>query len=173
MRRTMKRPIVLLCLVLCIVTALALARFSPLGAQPQPTPTVAPPAVSHVIVYWGNVNTPFDVNNPLGLAPVLMFTDRADVATYALEQYFKGPSPDIAAAGFFADVDTGAITDGKVFTLALDNGVATVNIVQPIRFYGDLSEGRMQMAITWTLTQFKTIDSVTILLNGQPLPGLR
>lgn len=155
-------------LALLCLAAPAAGRSSLARAQAQPAATVA-----HVIVYWGNVNTPNDPNNPFGLAPVLMFTDRADVATFALEQYFKGPSPDIAAAGFFPDVDTGSVADGKVFTLALENGVATVDIVQPIAFYGDLSEGRMQMAITWMLTQFKTIDSVTVLLNGQPLPGLR
>ncbi|HZQ36000.1 MAG TPA: GerMN domain-containing protein [Dehalococcoidia bacterium] len=158
----------LLALLLCLPAALALGRRSVANARAQPAATV-----SHVIVYWGNMYTPYDANNPLGLAPVLMFTDRADVATFTLEQYFKGPGSEIAAAGFFPDVDTGALTDGKVFTLALDNGVATVDIVQPISFYGDLSEPRMQMAITWMLTQFKTIDSVSILLNGQPLPGLR
>ena len=168
MPRTMSRRILLLALLFCLPAALALGRAAQVSAQAQPEATVA-----HVIVYWGNMYTPYDANNPLGLAPVLMFTDRADIATFTLEQYFKGPGPDIAAAGFFADVDTGAIADGKVFTLSLDNGVATVNIVQPISFYGDLSEPRMQMAITWMLTQFKTIDSVTILLNGQPLPGLR
>jgi len=164
----MKRRAVCFSLLLCLAAALPLSRSAPARAQAAPAATAA-----HLIVYWGNVNTPFDPNNPLGLAPVLMFTDRADVATFALEQYFKGPTPDIAAAGFFADVDTGAITDGKVFTIALDGGVATVDIVQPIAFFGDLSEGRMAMAITWTLTQFKTIDSVTILINGQPLTGLR
>jgi hypothetical protein len=163
----MKRFAVLASL-LCLASLLTLERLAPAWAQGQP----GAPA-SHVIVYWGNVNAPFDPNNPLGLAPVLMFTDRADVATFTLEQYFKGPSPDIAAAGFFPDLDTGSITDGKIFTLALDSGVATVDIVQPVAFYGDLSEGRMQTAITWMLTQFKTIDSVTILINGQPLDGLR
>jgi hypothetical protein len=168
MPRTMKRRLLVLALLVVLPAALAFGRSAPAGAQAQPAPTV-----SHVIVYWGNMFTPYDPNNLFGLAPVLMFTDRADVATFTLEQYFKGPSPDIAAAGFFPDADTGPISDGKVFTLAIDNGVATVNIVQPISFYGDLSEPRMQMAITWMLTQFKTIDSVTILLNGQPLPGLR
>lgn len=164
----MRRRTPLLGLLLGMLIALAPGRFSPANAQAQPTA-----AISHVIVYWGNVNTPFDENNPLGLAPVLMFSDRADIATFTLEQYFKGPSADVAAAGFFPDVDTGAISDGKVFTLALDNGVATVDIVQPVSFYGDLSEPRMELAITWMLTQFKTIDSVTILINGQPPTGLR
>lgn len=164
----MRRRTPLLGLLLGMLLALAPGRFSPVGAQTQPAP-----GVSHVIVYWVNVNAPFDENNPLGLAPVLMFTNRADIATFTLEQYFKGPSADVAAAGFFPDVDTGAISDGKVFTLALDNGVATVDIVQPVSFYGDLSEPRMEQAITWMLTQFKTIDSVTILINGQPPTGLR
>jgi len=164
----MRRRATPLLLLLVLITSLALVRNAPVLAQ-------APDggAAAHVIVYWGNVNAPFDPNNPLGLAPVLMFSNRADIATFTLEQYFKGPPPEIAAAGFFPDVDTGAISDGKVFTIALDNGVATVDIVQPISFFGDLSQGRMAMAITWTLTQFKTIDSVTILLNGQPLDGLR
>lgn len=164
----MKRRLLVLALLVVLPAALVLGRSAPAAAQAQPAA-----AVAHVIVYWGNMYTPYDPNNPFGLAPVLMFTDRADVATYTLEQYFKGPGPDIAAAGFFPDVDPGPISDGKVFTLALENGVATVNIVQPISFYGDLSEPRMQMAITWMLTQFKTIDSVAILLNGEPLPGLR
>src|SRR5689334_10040859 len=129
MRRTMRRRLPLLCLLLSVPAAMMLAHLSPATAQAPPSATV-----SHMIVYWGNMYTPYDENNPLGLAPVLMFTDRADVATFTLEQYFKGPSPEIAAAGFFADVDTGSITDGRVFTLALENGVATVNIVQPISF---------------------------------------
>jgi hypothetical protein len=42
------------------------------------------------------------------LAPVLEFTDRIDPAAFTLEQYFKGPPPEAAAAGYFLDVDTGA-----------------------------------------------------------------
>src|SRR5579871_3579134 len=134
MPRTMKRRLLVLALLVVLPAALAFGRSSQAAAQAQPAA-----AVSHVIVYWGNMYTPYDPNNPFGLAPVLMFTDRADVATYTLEQYFKGPSPDIAAAGFVPDIAPGPIIDGKVFTLALDSGVATVNIVQPISFYGDLS----------------------------------
>ena len=115
----MKRRLLVLALLVVLPAALAFGRSSQAAAQAQPAA-----AVSHVIVYWGNMYTPYDPNNPFGLAPVLMFTDRADVATYTLEQYFKGPSPDIAAAGFVPDIDPGPIIDGKVFTLALDSGVA-------------------------------------------------
>lgn len=147
---------------------LVFGAFAPAAAVAQ---TSAP--ARHVILFWGNANVPFDPNNPFGLAPVLVFSDRSDIAAYALEQYFKGPSPEIAASGFYADVDTGPITDGKVFTLSLENGAATVDIVQPVTFFGDLSQGRLVTAITWILTQFHTIDRVVVLANGQPLVGPR
>jgi hypothetical protein len=153
-----------------LVIAVLIAAAGRGSARAQSVPSAN---ATHVIVYWGNVTVPFNPANPFGLAPVLLFTDRPDVAAFALEEYFKGPGPEVAAAGYFADVDTGPISDGKVFTLAIDGGVSTVNITQPIAFFGDLSQGRMVTAISWTLTQFKAIDSVTILLNGQPLPSLQ
>ena len=155
--------------------ALALGALLALFTAVAPVPTAAQTGAPfrHVILFWGNTNVPSDPNNPFGLAPVLVFSDRVDIAAYALEQYFKGPPPEVAATGFYADVDTGPITDGKVFTLALDGDAATVDIVQPVTFFGDLSQGRLVTAITWTLTQFSPIDRVVVLLNGQPLSGSR
>jgi hypothetical protein len=94
------------------------------------------------------------------------------VAEASMQALIAGPTDDETAAGL-----TSAIPDGTGYLgTAIEESMATVDLSATIPDSADPAIVREWMAqVVYTLTQFPTITSVKIALNGQPIenqPGL-
>jgi germination protein M len=87
------------------------------------------------------------------------------VATQALQYLVQdGPITEMLPNGFQAVLPA----DTKVSVNVKDK-VATVDFSNEFKNYKAEDELRILQSITWTLTQFDTIDKVKLTLNGHPL----
>lgn len=87
------------------------------------------------------------------------------VATQALEYLVKnGPVTELLPNGFQAVIPA----DTKVSVNVKDK-VATVDFSNEFKDYQAEDEKKILQSITWTLTQFESIDKVKLQLNGHPL----
>jgi germination protein M len=88
------------------------------------------------------------------------------VATQALQHLVaNGPVTDLLPNGFRAVLpeDTEISVDIK------EDGVAVVNFSNEFKNYQPEDEEKILQSITWTLTQFDTVDKVKLQMNGHPL----
>ena len=87
------------------------------------------------------------------------------VATQALQHLVKnGPVTEMLPNGFQAVIPA----DTKV-SVNVEDKVATVDFSKEFKEYQANEEMEILQSITWTLTQFDSIDKVKIQLNGHPL----
>ena len=84
-----------------------------------------------------------------------------DVLKYLVKD---GPVEELLPDGFQA-----VLPAGTTFTVNLADGVATVDFSKEFANYKASQEEQIMEAITWTLTQFDTIDHVKLSLNGKML----
>jgi germination protein M len=134
-------------------------------ARPTPRPTAAPTGTSIVRAYF--VMGSFTGNE--GLVPVLREVPQTKaVATAAMRALLKGPN-DAETAGRPAMYT--AIPDGTTLLgLSIKDRVATVNLSQEFESGGGSASALARLAqVTYTLTQFPTVDEVLFQLDGEPV----
>lgn len=90
------------------------------------------------------------------------------VARAALNELVEGPSD--ADQTLIDDVATSVPTDTLVLGVSIDDGRATVDLSQEFESGGgSLSMFSRLAQVTYTVTQFPTVDEVVFLLDGQPV----
>lgn len=138
---------------------------APTGATPTGGPTESPVADETVTldVWFAYV--------PRGEREGLFVTERTLPATQAvgraaLTELFEGPTRQEAGAG----VST-AVPDGtEILDLSIKDGVATVDLSAEFEQGGGSSAEMMQLAqLTYTLTQFASVDAVALEIEGEPV----
>lgn len=99
------------------------------------------------------------------VSQTLDLPETESVATQALEYLVKdGPITEILPNGFQAVLPA----DTKISVNVKDK-VATVDFSNEFKNYKAEDELRILQSITWTLTQFDSIEQVKLQLNGHPL----
>ena len=87
------------------------------------------------------------------------------VAKQALEHLVKGgPVTELLPNGFRA-----VIPEDTQLSLKIDEGVAIVDFSKEFKNYQKEDELKILQAITWTLTQFDSVEKVQLSMNGEEL----
>lgn len=136
------------------------------GSTPTPAarPTPAPTGTTTLRAYFmlGSFT-----GNP-GLAPVLRLVPATQaVATAAMNGLLAGPNADELAASpaMYTSIPEGTTLLG----LTVENKVATVNLSSEFASVrATFTSGTATAQIVYTLTQFPTVSSVRIEVEGQP-----
>jgi len=88
------------------------------------------------------------------------------VATAAMQALLAGPTADEAAAGLGTTVPTGT----RLLGISIAGGTATVDLSGAFASGGGSLSMMARLAqVTFTLTQFPTVDRVAFHLDGQPV----
>lgn len=88
------------------------------------------------------------------------------IAKLSLQSLVKdGPINNFLPSGFQAVLPT----DTEVMGINVKDGVATVDFSKEFADYRHEDEEKIMQSITWTLTQFDTIDRVKLQINGHDL----
>lgn len=87
------------------------------------------------------------------------------VAKQALEYLVTGGPLENALPPDFRTV----LPAGTEMTVDISDGLATVDFSREFAEYAPEDELKILQAVTWTLTQFDTVDRVKLLLNGNEL----
>ncbi len=108
-------------------------------------------------------------------SPVVRETARSDIATYAMEELLRGPSPQETENGLqtifgedeFVTITGDSSCGGKDFVVGLNirDEVAQVHFCRNLSFLGDASTQILREMIHKTLTQFESIQKVRIFNN--------
>lgn len=180
--------------VLLITFSLGKIFFPPGGSLGQtPTPqTQNPPATPPVTppVTTDNSSVPGPVPPPAGISLKLFVhkspesnsdfaktflltrnTNRTDVATFLMENYFSGLTAQEKSEGFYIQDPTKtkigltgvSNCGGKDFQLGIADGTATLQLCRRIDSASEVSDSVIAMLIGKTLQQFSTVQKVKIL----------
>ncbi|MFK2824555.1 GerMN domain-containing protein [Bacillus sp. B190/17] len=88
------------------------------------------------------------------------------LAKQALEYLVaEGPVSNVIPNGFRAVLPAGT----QVKSVNIEDGTATVDFSPEFKEYAKTDEARIVQSITWTLTQFDSIERVKLQVNGHPL----
>jgi germination protein M len=126
---------------------------------PSPTTaTTAPVATVDVRAYFMQGDT-------VGVAHRTV-ASTVRVATAAMAELLAGPSPADAAAGLTTAIPGGT----ELLGITIDGGTATVDLSGAFESGGgSLSMTARLAQVTYTLTQFPTVQRVAFQLDGQPV----
>ena len=103
--------------------------------------------------------------NGLVVAQSLPLPKTESVAKQALEHLVAdGPVTDILPNGFRTVLPAGTEVDVNI-----ENGMAYVDFSEEFSSYDPKDEKRILQAVTWTLTQFESVEAVELRVNGYPL----
>ena len=87
------------------------------------------------------------------------------IAKQALEYLVAdGPVSQLLPNGFRA-----VLPAGTQMSVDIKDGVASVDFSKEFKNYQAADESKIIQAVTWTLTQFDTVKSVKLAMNGKPL----
>ena len=136
----------------------------------SPTPgDVTPPAMEvekqKISVFFSSKKEDPETLNCDLVFPLTRFIPGDDkaVARAALTELFRGLSPEEKAAGYFTLLPEGL----SVGSLTITDGVATVDVLGPLQGGGSCRIAAIYNQIEETLTQFPTISSIVLLVNGE------
>lgn len=103
-------------------------------------------------------------NNPFNLQPVERLVDAQAPARPMLQQLLKGPDKVEQAKGFM-ELDASELSIGS---LQIKDGVCTVDFASqgPKKWKGDLSPAIFRSSVEKSLSQFSTVKSIRISVNG-------
>lgn len=103
------------------------------------------------------------------VSQTMPLSNTKSMAKQALEHLVAGgPVSNMLPNGFRAVLPAGT----QVKSVDVQNGTATVDFSPEFNEYQKEDEARIAQAITWTLTQFDSIDRVSIQVNGHPLKAM-
>jgi hypothetical protein len=106
-----------------------------------------------------------------GDGPWLFVTERTEpfdpgVGAAALTALFAGPSEAERAAGIYTAIPEGT----ELLGLSIENGLATADLSGEYESGGGSASMFLRLAqLTYTLTQFDSVDEVLFTLDGQPV----
>jgi hypothetical protein len=119
-----------------------------------------------------------DIGSPFfDLSPVERVTSRKDVATFAMEEYFKGPTETEKIQGLcrpIGDAEGGNKCGISAdFTISVTDGVATYKQCRAVELGDGPGTSRFAEAISKNISQFNTVSKVIVLdSNGNCLSDL-
>ncbi len=150
----MKKPLIPL-----VVAALAVAALSGIGpaaaAAPQPGPRMT-------LSVW------FERGGKLWLTKRTV-ARTPGAAAAAINRLFAGPNAAETAAGVTSEVPAGSTLHG----VSIASGVATVDVSSTFAAPAARTRIRMRLAqLTYTATQFPTVDSVRLEVNGRVVTSI-
>ena len=94
-------------------------------------------------------------------------SSRADMGAFAVEQLIAGPTNTEASHGLFSSLKGKLQGDsscsGKDFSLSVSSRTARLKFCKTVASAGTGDDARITSAVTDTLQQFSTVDSVIIL----------
>jgi len=126
---------------------------------PSGSPTIAPDGRTFTYLVW------------FAYGESLFVTERTEpfrpqVGVIAVTALLGGPSPVERAAGVTTSIPDATHVNG----LAIENGVATVDLSHEFESGGGSSSMMMRLAqLTYTLTQFPSVTGVDLQLDGEPV----
>ena len=141
------------------------------AARPQPTPSVTAASPSAA--------APSPSAAPVTQAVTLWLTHEEYVgrtvrqaqvvppqfATAAVEELLKGATSTESSSGFATAIPAGS----RLLGLAVENGVATADLSQEFESGGGSLSARLRLAqLVYTLTEFPTVQSVALEIEGAP-----
>ena len=95
----------------------------------------------------------------------LILPDKTSVATQALEYLVaNGPVTDMLPNDFRA-----VLPEDTKISVNIKDGVAVVDFSKEFKNYQPEDESKILESITWTLTQFDTVEKVKLQMNGHAL----
>jgi Immunoglobulin-like domain of bacterial spore germination/Sporulation and spore germination len=101
----------------------------------------------------------------------LFVTERTEpanlrIGTASVTAMLQGPSPDERAAGVGSVIPNGS----RLLGLTIDNGIATADLSREFESGGGSASMRMRLAqLTFTLTQFATVEGVNLEIEETPV----
>jgi hypothetical protein len=113
----------------------------------------------------------FDVWFASGPGPWLFVTQRTEpfdpgIGAAAMRSMLAGPTEAEAAAGVASAVPEGT----SLLGLTIEDGLATADLSSEFESGGGSASMLMRLAqLTYTLTQFESVDEVTFTLEGEPV----
>lgn len=141
-----------------VVQSSAIPTSPTLGTSLDGVPSTAPDGLAQVNVY-------FMRGEDLGVARRQV--ERVAVLAEALRALVDGPSPSDSAAGFVTAIPSGT----KLLGVAIQNRTATVDLSQRFASGGGSQSMFSRLAqLTWTATQFPTVQRVKLRIGGQDVP---
>lgn len=126
-------------------------------------PADAPP-IYDVKVHFSK--HPESDDDPTQTFPVDRTARDSGVATFAMQELLKGPTPAETTRGYFSTArlrDGESTCGGKDFSLKLEDGTARLQFCKPFDHIGSVSDGQAESVIKATLDQFDSITKVIIL----------
>ena len=92
-----------------------------------------------------------------------------DVATQAIEGLLAGPTDDEAGIGLSSEVPEGT----ELLGVDVADGTATIDLSDEFQSGGGSLSMQARVAqVVFTLTQFPTVDDVTITIDGESVEGI-
>ncbi|NYV64407.1 GerMN domain-containing protein [Bacillus sp. Gen3] len=100
------------------------------------------------------------------VSQTLPLPNKSGVAAQALEYLVSdGPGQDLIPNGF----RTVLPANTNISVNVEKDGTAVVDFSKEFKNYDKADEEKILQSITWTLTQFDSIDKVKLMVNGEPL----
>lgn len=128
--------------------------------SPGSTTEVGPPTPSPIVL---SVYYPRDDKLSVVVRQV-PYTER--VATTAVSELLKGPSTTDSASGFHTEIPAGT----NLRSVSIRNRIATVDLTGEFDDGGGSRSMFMRLAqLVFTVTQFDSVDSVALRLDGRPV----
>jgi hypothetical protein len=129
--------------------------------EPTTSPDPTTPSGTVTLEVW------FDAGDGSTLARVRRTLPGTQaVGTAALEALLEGPTDEEIADGIGTQIPPGT----ELIGISISDGVATVNLSQDyFSGGGAVSEWTRLGQVVWTITQFPTVDGVSIELDGDPV----
>lgn len=128
------------------------------SAPPPTTPTPAP--VTQPVRLW------LTLEEFTGLTVRDAQVTPPQFATAAVTELLKGPTPSEASNGWGTAIPPGS----QLLGIDIANGVATVDLSSEFESGGGSLSARMRLAqLVYTMTEFPTVQSVALEIDGQPV----
>jgi germination protein M len=132
---------------------------APSEAATTAAPTPTPATVTRAVRLW------LTLEDFTGLTVRQAQVTPPRFATAAVTELLKGPTSSEASNGWGSAIPAGS----ELLGIAVSNGVATVDLSAEFESGGGSLSARMRLAqLVYTLTEFQTVDSVALEIEGQP-----
>lgn len=132
---------------------------APSTAAPAETPTPTPAAVTQSVRLW------LTLEEFTGLTVRQAQVTPPQFATAAVNELLKGPTASESSNGWGTAIPAGS----QLLGIDIANGVATVDLSKEFESGGGSLSARLRLAqLVYTLTEFQTVQSVALEIEGRP-----
>ncbi|HEX2296159.1 MAG TPA: GerMN domain-containing protein [Actinomycetota bacterium] len=141
------------------------ASAAPSEAPAEPSPSAPPPSPTQAPVVQP-VRLWLTLEEFTGLTVRQAEVTPPRFATAAVTELLKGPNQSETSNGWGTAIPAGS----ELLGIGLSNGVATVDLSGEFESGGGSLSARMRLAqLVYTLTEFRTIQSVALEIEGEPV----